>query len=66
MSKLKHRRLSDLLNVVSVNVKSWNLNSDFFFLVILFTYLAALGLRVRVRSSQVALVITNPPANVQT
>ena len=38
----------------------------FFFLVILFTYLAALGLRVRVRSSQVALVITNPPASVQT
>ena len=33
----------------------------FFFLVILFTYWAALGLRVRVRASQVALVIKNPP-----
>ena len=64
--QLSSERLSDFLNVISVNVKSWNLNSDFFFLVILFTYWAALGLRVRVRASQVALVIKNPPANVET
>ena len=64
--QLSSERLSDFLNVISVNVKSWNLNSDFFFLVILFTYWAARGLRVRVRASQVALVIKNPPANVET
>lgn len=29
--QLISERLSDLLNVISVNVKSWNLNSDFFF-----------------------------------
>ena len=29
--QLSSESLSDLLNVISVNVKSWNLNSDFFF-----------------------------------